>query len=107
MSIPTKTTPNPYKEIAEIKNGMFQFNFTVCQNWMESLGKNTFGNHFKLFPEDFALIYSLIVYAIEDKIEAEKRRLDLKKGILLSRKVLADLAMNHPDAFEAVVKAVK
>lgn len=30
-----------------------------------------------------------------------------KKGIALNRKVLADLAMNHPDAFEAVVKTVK
>ncbi len=30
-----------------------------------------------------------------------------KKGIALNRKVLADLAMNHPQAFEAVVKAVK
>ena len=30
-----------------------------------------------------------------------------KKGILLSRKVLADLAMNHPKAFEAVVNKVK
>lgn len=30
-----------------------------------------------------------------------------KKGILLNRKVLADLAMNHPAAFEEVVKAVK
>ena len=30
-----------------------------------------------------------------------------KKGIALNRKVLADLAMNHPNAFEAVVKAVK
>jgi large subunit ribosomal protein L20 len=30
-----------------------------------------------------------------------------KKGIQLNRKVLADLAMNHPDAFEAVVNAVK
>ena len=30
-----------------------------------------------------------------------------KKGIALNRKVLADLAMNHPVAFEAVVKAVK
>jgi len=29
------------------------------------------------------------------------------KGIALNRKVLADLAMNHPAAFEAVVKAVK
>ena len=30
-----------------------------------------------------------------------------KKGIALNRKVLADLAMNHPDAFEAVVNEVK
>ncbi len=29
------------------------------------------------------------------------------KGIQLNRKVLADLAMNHPKAFEAVVKSVK
>ncbi len=27
-----------------------------------------------------------------------------QKDIVLNRKVLADLAMNHPDAFEAVVK---
>jgi len=30
-----------------------------------------------------------------------------KGGIDLNRKVLADLAMNHPSAFEAVVKKVK
>ena len=30
-----------------------------------------------------------------------------QKGIALNRKALADLAMNHPAAFEAVVKAVK
>ena len=30
-----------------------------------------------------------------------------KAGIDLNRKVLADLAMNQPQAFEAVVKAVK
>ena len=30
-----------------------------------------------------------------------------KKNIGLSRKVLADLAMNHPQAFEAVVKKVR
>lgn len=29
------------------------------------------------------------------------------KGVQLNRKVLADLAMNHPEAFEAVVKTVK
>jgi large subunit ribosomal protein L20 len=30
-----------------------------------------------------------------------------KSGIDLNRKVLADLAMNHPSAFEAIVKKVK
>lgn len=30
-----------------------------------------------------------------------------KSGIELNRKVLADLAMNHPEAFEAIVKKVK
>jgi large subunit ribosomal protein L20 len=29
------------------------------------------------------------------------------KGITLNRKVLADLAMNHPEAFKAVVESVK
>jgi large subunit ribosomal protein L20 len=30
-----------------------------------------------------------------------------EKNVSLSRKVLADLAMNHPDAFKAVVNSVK
>lgn len=30
-----------------------------------------------------------------------------QKGITLNRKVLADLAMNHPEAFKAVVEKVK
>jgi large subunit ribosomal protein L20 len=30
-----------------------------------------------------------------------------KKGLTLNRKTLADLAMNHPDAFKAIVEKVK
>jgi large subunit ribosomal protein L20 len=30
-----------------------------------------------------------------------------KAGVDLNRKVLADLAMNHPEAFQAVVKKIK
>tara|TARA_B100000965_G_scaffold392561_1_gene402262 strand:+ start:580 stop:924 length:345 start_codon:yes stop_codon:yes gene_type:complete len=30
-----------------------------------------------------------------------------EKGIQLNRKTLADLAMNHPDAFKAVIDSVK
>lgn len=30
-----------------------------------------------------------------------------KKGLEINRKVLSDLAMNHPDAFKAIVETVK
>jgi large subunit ribosomal protein L20 len=30
-----------------------------------------------------------------------------RKGITLNRKTLADLAMNHPDAFKAIVEKVR
>ena len=30
-----------------------------------------------------------------------------KKGIVLNRKTLADLAMNHPEAFKAIVEKVQ
>jgi large subunit ribosomal protein L20 len=30
-----------------------------------------------------------------------------KKGIKLNRKTLADLAMNNPDAFQAIVEKIK
>jgi large subunit ribosomal protein L20 len=30
-----------------------------------------------------------------------------KSGIVLDRKVLADLALNHPQAFDAVVSKIK
>jgi len=30
-----------------------------------------------------------------------------KAGITLNRKVLADLAMNHPEAFKSIVEKVK
>ena len=30
-----------------------------------------------------------------------------KKGITLNRKTLADLAMNHPEAFKAIVETVR
>jgi large subunit ribosomal protein L20 len=31
----------------------------------------------------------------------------IKKGITLNRKTLADLAMNHPEAFKSIVEKVK
>ncbi len=46
-----------------------------------------------------ARLHGLSYSALMGKINA--------KGIELNRKVLADLAMNHPDAFKAIVDQVK
>lgn len=83
-SRPTKITPNPYNEIAHFKNGRHQFNFSTSQKWMEELGQERYGTHFHLYHEDAPLIYKLLVYAVQDKKEANKLNLDLRKGILLT-----------------------
>lgn len=79
-----KIMPNPYKEIATFKEQQFHFNFSDCLKWLEKIGKEWFGAHFRIYPEDRGLILALLVYAIADKESAEKRRLSLKKGILLT-----------------------
>ncbi|MGE0021059.1 MAG: ATPase [Draconibacterium sp.] len=80
----TKTTPNPYEEIATFKDGFYHFDFSGSRSWLEEQGKKNFGPHFRIYPEDHELLLSLLVYAIGDREGAEKRNLDLKKGILLN-----------------------
>ena len=84
MSTMTRIIPNPYEEIAYLKNGMFQFDFPVCRKWLESQGKKQFGSHFEIFQEDHELLLTLLIYAIGDKEGTAKRNLNLKKGILLT-----------------------
>jgi energy-coupling factor transporter ATP-binding protein EcfA2 len=76
--------PNPYEEIAELKNDQFEFNFSDCIRWLEKTGKRLFGSHFRIYPQDRRLILSLLVYAIADRETTEKQGLNLEKGILLS-----------------------
>lgn len=83
-SIQTRTTPNPYSDIARIENGKYQFNFPDSMNWIEALGKKKFGSHFRIYPEDHSLLLTLLVYAIRDEESAVKKKLNLKKGILLT-----------------------
>ncbi|MDD4191318.1 MAG: ATPase [Mangrovibacterium sp.] len=80
----TRTIPNPYNGLAELKDGVFHFRFSACLDWMEKQGKTLFGNHFAIFPEDHSLIYKLLVYAIGDQENTARQNMDLKKGILLN-----------------------
>ncbi len=83
MSTPTKITPSPYSDIARLQNGVYSFNFSDCRQWLERQGKRQFGMHFKIYPEDHALIYKLLVYAIGDRENTVKKNMDLSRGILM------------------------
>lgn len=80
----TKTTPNPYDEIACFENGKFQFNFSDSRVWLEKQGQKMFGKHFRIYEEDHELILTLLVYAIGDEESARRKQLNLAKGILLT-----------------------
>jgi energy-coupling factor transporter ATP-binding protein EcfA2 len=80
----TKIIPNPYEEIAVFRDRVFHFNFPQCASWLENRGKDIFGSHFRIYPEDRGLLLTLLVYATGDKETAAGRGIDMKKGILLT-----------------------
>lgn len=51
---------------------------------LQKLGKLTYGSSFFLRREDKTILYKLLIYAIGDTENCNKRGLDLSKGILLS-----------------------
>ena len=83
MSRPIRITQSPFKEVAEFRDGMFHFNFQSSLKWMERKGRDLFGDHFRIYPEDQPLIYKLLVYAIGDQESCAKYGISLRKGILL------------------------
>lgn len=42
-------------------------NYQKTTNWLESKGKQLFGNHFKIYEEDKTIIYKLIAYCLQDQ----------------------------------------
>ena len=80
----TRIIPNPYKDIANLSEGTFQFSFQSSIDWLDKLGKNIFGDHFYIRKEDYPVIFKLLVYAISDRENIAKQNLDPKKGILLA-----------------------
>ena len=84
MSATTRIIQSPFEEIAEFKNGMFLFNFSDCLKWMEKQGKTLFGEHFRILQQDYPVIYKLLVYAIGDKENCDRKGLNLGKGLLVN-----------------------
>jgi DNA replication protein DnaC len=62
---------------------LFHFNFQSSLKWVKRTGRDLFGDHFRIYPEDHPLIYKLLVYAIGDQGSCSKSGISLRKGILL------------------------
>lgn len=70
----------PYK----IENKVRVYDFKRSLQYLEFVGKNTFGKKFKIYPSDKKLIFKLLIYAIRDAERCQKYNIDLHKGILLT-----------------------
>jgi len=60
------------------------FDFTKALSFIESNGKQLYHPGFKVLPEDYEIIFRLLVYFLRDTTNAEKYQISFRKGILLS-----------------------
>ena len=60
------------------------FDFTQCLTQIVTIGKKLYQPSFKLYPEDYEIIFKLLVYFLKDIAGAEKYNISFRKGILLS-----------------------
>ena len=79
--------PNHCKFITdtfEIENNQKHYDFSKCLSFIQSQGKEHYGQSFKINTLDIPTIYKLLIYTIKDEKTALKQQIDLNKGILLS-----------------------
>lgn len=60
------------------------YDFDLILTYLDAKGKLLFGNHFKIYDEDLAIIRKLCHYFIKDRDYCQKNDIDIHKGILLS-----------------------
>ena len=71
-------------QVAKFKNNQLIYEFPMVLRFLEYQGKELFGKKFKLYEEDYGLIYKLTNYFIGDIRICSEMGMDLDKGILLS-----------------------
>jgi len=80
-SIIEKIDSHRLKDYRSISNVI---QFEECIVFLDKCGKATFGDHFKIRPVDYKIIFQLLVYFYYDLENAERLGISFKKGILLS-----------------------
>lgn len=79
---PNSTKPLSSRGAEEaIKKG---YDFDQCVQYLNKVGREQYGSHFKIDPTDYEILFKLLVYAIKDQKHAAKLNINLQKGILLS-----------------------
>lgn len=72
---------------AAVTNGQYRsevFPFEECLAFMEKVGKSIYGNRFRVYAEDYTIIFKLLVYFFRDRANANSLKISLSKGILLT-----------------------
>ncbi len=67
----------------QIINQQLVYNFQKSLDFITNQGQKTYGQHFRLYPEDMPIIRKLFAYLIKDAENTIKQGLDPRKGILL------------------------
>lgn len=80
----TITENNQTHTLGKYRNNQIIYDFNNTLDYLEIKGKQLFGQHFKLYNEDYETIYKLMIYTIRDKKSCESRDINLNKGILLT-----------------------
>ncbi|CAM3776934.1 ATPase [Flavobacterium gelidilacus] len=61
-----------------------EYNYQEIIQRLETKGQELYGNQFKIYKEDYAIVYKLMAYFIKDEITCHQYGIDLNKGILLT-----------------------
>ncbi|WP_310992081.1 ATPase [Aequorivita marina] len=70
--------------LGKMKGDTIQYEFPKMLHYLSAKGKMLFGKKFKIYKEDYSMIYQLCLYFIKDKDNCAKFNIDINKGLLLS-----------------------
>ncbi|WP_117884193.1 P-loop NTPase family protein [Aureibaculum luteum] len=69
--------------LGELKNNQILYNFDKILIYLNVKGKLLFGNKFKIYDEDYEVVFKLCNYFIKEAENCKKLNIDMGKGLLL------------------------
>ena len=75
---------NPCSPSGTCSQSLKSVSFEQCLEEVTTVGKKLYGNDFRIYQEDQAVLVKLLVYFLRDKLNASKYGINLGKGVLLT-----------------------